>query len=62
MSQPSGEIALLIGPEGGLSEREIEQATSFDFLPLAMGPRVLRTETAPLASISILQARWGDMR
>ncbi|MDG2018153.1 MAG: 16S rRNA (uracil(1498)-N(3))-methyltransferase [Porticoccaceae bacterium] len=61
MSPPSGEIALLIGPEGGLSEREIEQATSFDFLPLAIGPRVLRTETAPLAAISILQSLWGDM-
>jgi 16S rRNA (uracil1498-N3)-methyltransferase len=61
MRQPSGPIALLIGPEGGLSEREIEQAISLDFSPLALGPRVLRTETAPLAAISILQSLWGDM-
>ncbi len=59
--QPSGEIVLLIGPEGGLSEREIEQAILLGFLPTAIGPRVLRTETAPLAAISILQTRWGDM-
>lgn len=61
MRQPSGPIALLIGPEGGLSEREIEQAISLDFSPLVLGPRVLRTETAPLAAISILQSLWGDM-
>ena len=61
MCQPTGPIALLIGSEGGLSEREIEQAISLDFSPLALGPRVLRTETAPLAAISILQSLWGDM-
>ena len=61
MRQPTGPIALLIGSEGGLSEREIEQAISLDFSPLALGPRVLRTETAPLAAISILQSLWGDM-
>ena len=46
---------------GGLSEREIEQAIALDFQALALGPRVLRTETAPLAAISILQSLWGDM-
>jgi 16S rRNA (uracil1498-N3)-methyltransferase len=61
MRQPSGPIALINWPEGGLSEREIEQAISLDFSPLALGPRVLRTETAPLAAISILQSLWGDM-
>lgn len=59
--KPVGDIALLIGPEGGLSDTEIEQAISVNFLPLALGPRVLRTETAPLAAISILQSLWGDM-
>ena len=61
MPPPSGQVALLIGPEGGLSEREIEQTISLGFSPLALGPRVLRTETAPLAAISILQSLWGDM-
>ncbi len=54
-------IALLIGPEGGLSEAEIASAESGGFVPLQLGPRVLRTETAPLAAITLLQARWGDM-
>lgn len=55
-------ICLLIGPEGGLSEQEIATATHLDFQPLALGPRVLRTETAPLAAISLLQGQWGDLQ
>jgi 16S rRNA (uracil1498-N3)-methyltransferase len=53
-------IILLIGPEGGLSDAEVNAATSNGFLPLNLGPRVLRTETAPLAAISMLQTRYGD--
>ena len=55
------DICLLVGPEGGLGEREIEAAIESGFQPLALGPRVLRTETAPLAAISIMQSLWGDM-
>ena len=54
-------IALLVGPEGGLSPEEITAAEQAQFSSLQLGPRVLRTETAPLAAIAILQARWGDM-
>jgi 16S rRNA (uracil1498-N3)-methyltransferase len=54
-------VALLVGPEGGLSDAEILAAEQAGYLSLALGPRVLRTETAPLAAIAILQARWGDM-
>ncbi len=54
-------ICLLVGPEGGLGEREIDAAIDHGFQPLALGPRVLRTETAPLAAISIIQSLWGDM-
>lgn len=57
----AAELCLLVGPEGGLGESEIETAMASGFLPLALGPRVLRTETAPLAAISILQSLWGDM-
>jgi len=60
--QPPASIALLIGPEGGLAEAEIAAAEAAGFLSLALGPRVLRTETAPLAALAVLQARWGDMR
>ena len=54
-------IALLVGPEGGLDNAEIDQALANGFQAIALGPRVLRTETAPLAAISIIQSVWGDM-
>lgn len=55
-------IALMIGPEGGLTEQEIAAAETCGFLPTALGPRVLRTETAPVAAISLCQWLWGDYR
>lgn len=59
---PPSRIALLIGPEGGLSENEIKLAISAGFISLNLGPRVLRTETAALAAIAALQYRYGDFR
>lgn len=53
-------VTLLIGPEGGLSEREIACALEQNFNALTLGPRVLRTETAPVAAISLVQYLWGD--
>ena len=53
-------VCLLIGPEGGFSDAEIDAAQSAGFQPLTLGPRVLRTETAPLAAIAALQTVWGD--
>jgi 16S rRNA (uracil1498-N3)-methyltransferase len=57
-----GSLALLVGPEGGLSEGEIASAERAGFCSLGLGPRVLRTETAPLVAITLMQARWGDLR
>ena len=54
-------IALLIGPEGGLAPSELTLASENGFSSLRLGPRVLRTETAPLVALSILGARWGDI-
>ncbi len=54
-------IAVLVGAEGGLSEREEQQAHEAGFLLLSLGPRILRTETAGLVAISILQHRYGDL-
>lgn len=54
-------VAVLIGPEGGLSDAEIEFAEAQGFHAISLGPRVLRTETAPLSVLSILQFIWGDM-
>jgi 16S rRNA (uracil1498-N3)-methyltransferase len=59
-AKTAASVALLIGPEGGLSESEITQARAQAFLPLTLGPRVLRTETAPVAAISLVQYVWGD--
>ena len=53
-------VTLLIGPEGGLSEHEISQALAQNFKALTLGSRVLRTETAPVAAISLVQYLWGD--
>jgi len=54
-------IALLVGPEGGLSQAEILLAENSGYQALRLGPRVMRTETAPLAALAILQSQWGDM-
>ena len=53
--------AILIGPEGGFSSKEVESSKKYGFESVSLGPRLLRTDTAPLAAISILQNRWGDL-
>jgi 16S rRNA (uracil1498-N3)-methyltransferase len=57
---PAVALTLLIGPEGGLSEREREDARDHGFTAVRLGPRILRTETAPLAAIAAIQTLWGD--
>jgi 16S rRNA (uracil1498-N3)-methyltransferase len=53
-------LAFLIGPEGGLSDAEVKQAQEQGFLAARLGPRVLRTETAPVVALSVAQQLWGD--
>src|SRR5690606_1346222 len=60
LAAPAGDICLLVGCEGGLTEGEIEMAFNTGFSPIRMGARILRTETAPLAALSAMQALWGD--
>lgn len=57
---PTG-AALLIGPEGGLSDAELASAHQHGFASWILGPRVLRMETAPVAALALLQARFGDI-
>ncbi|MGM0571220.1 16S rRNA (uracil(1498)-N(3))-methyltransferase [Marinobacter sp.] len=59
---PAQGIALLVGPEGGLTPAEIAMAQEHGFRPTALGPRVLRTETAPVAALTLCQWLWGDFR
>lgn len=54
-------VVLLIGPEGGLSDTELSQCSGGGFVGVTLGPRVLRTETAPLVAITLCQALWGDL-
>ncbi|PCI71129.1 MAG: 16S rRNA (uracil(1498)-N(3))-methyltransferase [Gammaproteobacteria bacterium] len=60
-SSDSQSIRLLIGPEGGLSEKDIKQLDLKGFIGIRVGPRILRTETAGLVAISILQNLKGDL-
>jgi 16S rRNA (uracil1498-N3)-methyltransferase len=54
-------VAVVVGPEGGLSAEEVEQAIACGFTPVSLGRRILRTETAGFAMLSILQFYWGDV-
>ncbi|HEU4487202.1 MAG TPA: 16S rRNA (uracil(1498)-N(3))-methyltransferase [Povalibacter sp.] len=60
-SLPS-KVELLIGPEGGLDDDEIAAAQKVGFMPVRLGPRVLRTETAAVVALTVLQALWGDLQ
>ncbi len=57
----AGELTLLAGPEGGLNGQEIASARQAGFTPVRLGPRTLRTETAGIAALAIIQALWGDL-
>lgn len=59
-ARPPGTVTLLVGPEGGWNEEETAAAQLAGFAPMALGPRVLRTETAAAAALAAMQALWGD--
>lgn len=58
--EPHNAVELLLGPEGGLDDDELQRARSAGFQPVSIGPRILRTETATLATLAALQTLWGD--
>ena len=60
LSPEDGRVTLLTGPEGGFSDQEREIAKAAGFIPVRMGPRILRTETASLAALAAVQMLWGD--
>jgi 16S rRNA (uracil1498-N3)-methyltransferase len=59
--QPPQALTVMVGPEGGFSDEEEDLAIAQGALPLSMGPRILRTETAALAALAALNACWGGM-
>lgn len=57
----AGSVALAVGPEGGFTEAELGMLATAGFRGLRLGPRIMRTETAPLAALAILQYACGDL-
>ncbi len=62
LSPINGQVTLLTGPEGGFAEQERELAKAAGFIPVCMGKRILRTETASLAALAAVQILWGDFK
>ena len=54
-------IKIFIGPEGGFSENEVNAAKEKGFIPIGLGPRILRTETAGIVAVAVLQFLFGDI-
>lgn len=61
IATPATKLCLLIGPEGGFSANEVEDAEIAGCKAVTFGPRILRTETAAVAAIAVAQSLWGDM-
>lgn len=61
LAEHPGQAAVIIGPEGGLDDSELESAVQSGCTPVRMGPRILRTETAGLVALSALQTLFGDL-
>ena len=59
---PETKVCVMIGPEGGFSDTEYADADVSGFKAVSLGPRVLRTESAAIATLAILQSLWGDLR
>jgi len=61
VTAPATKACILIGPEGGFSDKEYEDAEIAGFDAVSLGPRILRTETAAAAALAVMQATWGDL-
>jgi 16S rRNA (uracil1498-N3)-methyltransferase len=57
----NNKLVLMIGPEGGFSDAELQKALDNNYIPVNLGPRILRTETAVVCSLSNAQQLWGDL-
>ncbi len=62
LTPPRTKVCILVGPEGGFSHTEYDDAEIAGFEAVSLGPRILRTETAAAAALAVMQATWGDLR
>jgi 16S rRNA (uracil1498-N3)-methyltransferase len=62
LQPPRAAVSMLLGPEGGLNESEIQLAVNAGFESIRLGPRVLRTETAATTALAIIQSSLGDLK
>ena len=60
-SAPMASVALVVGPEGGLTPQEVTCGEAYGFLAVGLGKRILRTETAGVVAVTLLQYRFGDL-
>ncbi len=60
VAAPETKVCILIGPEGGFSRSEYDDAQVAGFRAVSLGPRILRTETAAAAALAVMQSLWGD--
>ncbi|MEQ8662217.1 MAG: 16S rRNA (uracil(1498)-N(3))-methyltransferase [Gammaproteobacteria bacterium] len=61
VTRPAGAVTLFAGPEGGFEAREVAALSAAGVTGVALGPRILRTETAAVCALAIMQALWGDL-
>jgi len=59
--EPSGTVVALVGPEGGFTDEEVHASRESGFIPVSLGRRILRAETAGIAVTALLQYEWGDL-
>lgn len=62
LASVAARVELLIGPEGGLDDAELAAAVQAGYTPVCLGPRILRTETAGIVALAVLQGLWGDLQ
>jgi 16S rRNA (uracil1498-N3)-methyltransferase len=62
VAAPETKVCVIIGPEGGFSDTEYGDAELSGFKAVSLGPRTLRTESAAIATLAVLQSLWGDLR
>tara|TARA_R110000782_G_scaffold183207_1_gene273451 strand:- start:856 stop:1590 length:735 start_codon:yes stop_codon:yes gene_type:complete len=62
IAAPETKVCILVGPEGGFSDTEYDDADAMCFKAVSLGPRILRTESAAPAALAVMQSHWGDLR